>query len=112
MKAKLTYIVCAGLLGLAFPSAGVDYHVAKTGSDANPGSAEQPWLTVGNALETMVGGDMTLIGPGVYNETVSTVRSGSEGKSIIVDGQGVATLAGFQNHAPIHPPTDLSMDLE
>jgi len=69
-------------------------------SDANPGTEDLPWLTIQHAAETIVAGDTVLIRNGVYNEPVSTVRSGNStdghivfsaypGETPVIDGTGV-----------------------
>lgn len=51
--------------------------------------------TVQSALNSAQPGDLVLISPGVYNESVVTVRSGTSQQRIVVDGQGGATLRQF-----------------
>ena len=72
------------------------YYVAKGGSDSNPGTEEQPWLTIQKAADTLQAGDTVYVKAGTYNETVTPANSGSagnyityeayEGESVIVDG--------------------------
>lgn len=76
------------------------YHVAPSGSDSNPGSQSRPWKTIQKAAETMVAGDTVLIHSGTYNEKVTPVHSGTEGKyityqnfgdgEVVIDAQGGA----------------------
>lgn len=58
------------------------YHVAVTGDDANPGTASQPWRTVGKAADTLTAGDTVLIGPGTYAERLTPAHSGTPGNYI------------------------------
>ena len=44
------------------------YYVSKTGSDNNPGTQAQPWLTLQKAANTVVAGDTVFIRSGIYNE--------------------------------------------
>ena len=90
-SALFAMLACC-LLVTASPVRAAIYHVAKTGNDANPGSAEQPWQTVQKAADMMVAGDTVLIGAGTYDEAVKTKASGSELARVVFNGQGVATL--------------------
>lgn len=45
-----------------------DWYVAKTGSDANPGTFAQPLLTLGVAVTHLAAGDTLYIRVGIYNE--------------------------------------------
>jgi len=47
------------------------YYVAKNGSDSNPGSESQPWLTIQKAADTMVAGDTVYVKAGTYTEQVT-----------------------------------------
>ena len=81
------------------------YHVAKTGSDGNPGSSAKPWATIGHAVEAAPTDARILVHAGVYNEIVTIKRSGSPaagflsleaapGEHPIVDGSGLAIPGG------------------
>lgn len=104
--AVLTSIVTLSLVFLLFTpniSQATTYHVDKnhsSGSDANPGTEDLPWLTIQHAADTMVAGDTVLIRNGVYNEHIHTQHSGNgtaghiifsayPGETPIVDGTGV-----------------------
>ena len=78
------------------------YYVSTTGNDSNPGTIDQPWLTIQKAADTMVAGDTVWIREGIYNEQVFTVRSGNAtdgyivfvaypGETPVIDGTGVTT---------------------
>ena len=58
------------------------YYVSTTGSDENPGTLEQPFLTIGRAAELMNAGDTCIIREGTYRETVIPKNSGSKGSPI------------------------------
>lgn len=68
------------------------YYVATNGLDGNPGTLAQPWLTVQKAFNVMVAGDKTLVGIGFYDEIAQSVRDGTSGSRIILDGQNVASI--------------------
>ncbi len=60
-----------------------DIYVAKDGDDANPGTMESPYLTLGKAASEAVAGDIVYIREGVYEEILSPVNSGTAGSPII-----------------------------
>ncbi len=63
-------------------------------SDANPGTAAQPWKTITKAAATMVGGDTAVIAAGSYG-AVSTVRAGSVGQRIVFMAAGVVNTGDW-----------------
>ena len=78
------------------------YYVAKNGSDSNPGTQAQPWLTIEKAATTAVAGDTVYIRGGTYNEYIqisSKLGSASSwlrfvnypGETVIIDGTGLTT---------------------
>lgn len=70
------------LLLLPFSSFAATYYVATTGDDGDDGSVGSPWLTIQKAANVMVAGDTTIVNPGNYGETVTTVNSGTAGNYI------------------------------
>lgn len=52
------------------------YHVAKTGSDRNNGSAENPFLTIQRAADVAAAGDTVIVHEGEYREWVRPRNSG------------------------------------
>lgn len=76
------------------------YYVAKTGSDAAPGTQSQPFLTIQKAMKSAQPGDTVLLGVGSYAENVNSVRNGSSGSRIVLDGQNLASLQSINlNHS-------------
>ena len=88
--------------------AGVCYHVAPTGNDANPGTAAQPFLTIQHAADIVNAGDGVLVENGVYTGGSTVVyinRSGTEANRIvfraanrwqaIIDGNNNASTTGI-----------------
>ena len=74
------------------------YYVAKNGSNSNPGTESQPWLTIQNAVNKVAAGDTIYVESGTYNETVSIISKPSSitiqaypGNSPIIDGSGLST---------------------
>lgn len=59
------------------------YHVAKDGNDASPGTADRPWRTIAKAAAAARAGDTVIIGPGDYDEHVHAAASGTAGSPII-----------------------------
>jgi alpha-L-arabinofuranosidase len=58
-------------------------HVAKTGNDANTGTAASPYLTISKAAIKAVAGDVVLIHEGTYREYVNPSVGGSSDASRI-----------------------------
>ncbi len=83
-KAMTLAAIALLILSIISPDAfGKTYYVAKTGNDANPGSASQPWRTIQKAANTLVAGDTVLVRAGTYAEQVIPVRSGTAGNPIV-----------------------------
>ena len=74
---------------------GVTYYVAKTGSDSNPGTLAQPWLTIQKAANTVAAGDTVIVTAGIYAERVMVSSSGASGSPIVFQAQGVVEVGGF-----------------
>jgi hypothetical protein len=58
------------------------YFVAKNGSDSNPGTETQPWLTIQKAADTLTAGETVFVKSGTYNEQVRPPNSGNNGRWI------------------------------
>jgi hypothetical protein len=61
------------------------YYVATNGNDANPGTSALPWRTIGKAAQTASPGDTVYIRDGIYNESVSLNRYGTEENPIKIE---------------------------
>jgi Periplasmic copper-binding protein (NosD) len=77
-------------LGSALPaglgaSGGTVFHVAKNGSNSNPGTAAQPWLTIQKALSTLTAGQRAQVHAGTYAENLQMDRAGSPVAPITVE---------------------------
>ena len=94
--------------GCGNTGAGVCYHVDPSGSDANPGTAAQPFLTIQHAADIVNPGDGVLVGDGVYTGGSTVVyinRSGTAANRIVfraanrwqavIDGQSNASTTGI-----------------
>ncbi|HVK23151.1 MAG TPA: right-handed parallel beta-helix repeat-containing protein [Actinokineospora sp.] len=64
-------------LASAQTTAATTYHVAKTGSDTNAGTATAPLLTIGAAAQKAQPGDRIEVGAGVYREEIVLPRGGT-----------------------------------
>lgn len=63
---------------------GVEYHVAKNGSNRNPGTTDAPFLTIQCAAELARAGDRVVVHEGVYREWVRPRNGGWNENSRIV----------------------------
>ncbi|GAH88744.1 unnamed protein product, partial [marine sediment metagenome] len=76
--------------GLDIPAAlATDYYVSPTGNDANDGSEEAPWATLGKALKAPVaGGDTIYVGDGELSlgtGSVTVSRGGTDAERVTVE---------------------------
>lgn len=79
----LLFIVVFGTIFMHGVSAyGVEYFVAESGNDENPGTLVSPWKTIAKANNSVKPGDSVIIRTGVYGEQINPVNSGLPGKPI------------------------------
>jgi len=64
------------------------YYVSTHGNDANSGTKELPFQTIGKAANLAQAGDVVLIQPGVYYEDVKPLHSGEPDKYITYQNEG------------------------
>ena len=75
-------------------------------SDANPGTENQPWLTIQHAANTLSAGDSVVIREGIYFENIVTQHDGNEsnghivfaafpGENVVIDGTGSESGTGW-----------------
>ncbi|MBT3382107.1 MAG: right-handed parallel beta-helix repeat-containing protein [Prolixibacteraceae bacterium] len=69
---------------LTFSVSAKEYHVAKTGNDKNPGTAESPFLKIQKAANAAYPGDVIIIHEGVYRERITPPRGGKSDLKRIV----------------------------
>jgi len=75
---------CIAVALLAGPTASArEIYVAKTGNNANAGTAESPYLTIGRAAEAAQPGDTVTVHGGTYREWVKPLRGGRDENSRI-----------------------------
>ncbi len=78
----------ASKLPPALPRAArVTHYVSPEGDDANPGTSEQPWRTIQQALDTLGPGEQVLVTGGTYVEDLEMSRSGTAEAPITVTAQ-------------------------
>ncbi len=109
LKLKNLLIVIMSLIlvvgsGLFSPqkiyASGTTYFVAKNGSDNNPGTEAQPWLTINHAAQILNPGDTVYVKSGIYNEIVNPITNGTPGNPI--------TFAAYPGQSPIIDATGLT----
>ena len=75
----------------------MEYHVSKNGSDKNPGSINEPFLTISKAAEVAEENDFVIVHEGVYRECVYVTKGGrgnskritymaAEGEKAVISG--------------------------
>lgn len=84
-------LVCA----VAVTSNAATYYVATNGNNANSGSQQSPWLTIGYAASKTTAGDVVRVQVGTYNERVGINRSGTSGAWINYVCDGNVVCRGF-----------------
>jgi len=70
-------------------------HVSPDGSDAQPGSEQQPFRTIQYAADLVKGGDVICVHAGSYDERVQVKSSGTEGSKIVFWAEGAIDTRGF-----------------
>ena len=63
-----------------------EIHVAKSGNDKNPGSADAPFATIKKASRVVKPGDVVKIGPGIFREQIYFKCNGTEDAPIVFAG--------------------------
>jgi len=89
----LIALVAVWLVGGSPPAAqAVLRVVTPAGDDGNPGSARAPLRTVAAGVRGAVAGDVVVVHPGVYRESVPVAVAGEPGAPIVVRGLAGAVL--------------------
>jgi hypothetical protein len=81
MKHAFTLLAALLLATLAAVHA-AEFHVAANSNDSNPGTITQPFATIQAGVNKLQPGDKLLVHGGVYRETITFPRSGTEQKPI------------------------------
>ena len=85
-------LACLIAISLAqIDSRAATYYVAVNGNNANNGSQQSPWRSINYAADNVSPGDLVIVGPGTYNESVAPTASGTSGNPITFYGGGRAT---------------------
>lgn len=101
LSTSLRTALVAVLLASAFAAvpapmrAAGTYYVSPQGSDANPGSQDQPWRTIQHAADSLAPGDTVIVRPGSYPERVRVTRSGTPAAPLTFQADGTVSLRGF-----------------
>ena len=86
------------------------FHVAKTGSDSNPGTSAQPWRTISKAASALQAGQAAYVHTGTYYERVTTTNPGTSsapiwlmeapGENAVIKGTGTSTAPFVRINKP------------
>lgn len=88
------------MLWFASSLLGATYYVAPSGSNSNPGSQAQPWLTLVYSTAHISAGDTVRVQAGTYTESPTVITSGTAGSPTTYVADGLVTLDGeFTIHA-------------
>jgi hypothetical protein len=89
-------LICLWGLFVAGTAQASGYVVAKTGSDANPGTAAKPFATIQKAADTAHAGDSVRVKTGIYREAVHLHNSGTAASPIqfVADPPGSVVVTG------------------
>jgi parallel beta-helix repeat protein len=88
------------------------YYVAPSGSDADPGTATQPFRTIQRGVQAVTAGDTVIIRDGVYTGGIEITQPGTAaqpivfraaGRGAVIDGSGSERDAFYINGADLNP---------
>ena len=88
-------ILCAALA--AAPAQAATRYVSPAGDDAAAGDAAHPWRGFPRATAALKPGDLLVILPGEYRDTLTLAISGAPGKPIRIAGRGRPRIVGYAN---------------
>jgi hypothetical protein len=77
-------IFLLGFLAFSIAINAKEIHVASNGNDSNIGTQEKPLLTIQAAINKMQQGDICIVHKGVYRETITIKKSGTESTPLII----------------------------
>ena len=84
MKTKIASATCLAAFVFAAGLHAKEFHVAITGSDANPGTTKAPFRTIQHAADMAQPGDVIIVHKGVYRERIDPPRGGTSDARRIV----------------------------
>jgi Right handed beta helix region/Pel9A-like, right handed beta helix region len=83
------------------------YYVSTSGSDSNPGTSTQPFLTIRKGASVLASGDTLNVNPGTYVESIDTnsvaLASGTSGR--------LTTIQGINGTPTIRPSNGLPLNI-
>jgi hypothetical protein len=84
------------------PSYAQHYYVSPNGKDTNKGTSEQdPFYSIDKALSVAEGGNVIHLAEGPYYQTISSIKNGTNGKPITIQGEKDAVVHGSPNEGRI-----------
>lgn len=100
LTSKPRQVVSILLACLSLHLGATEYHVSKSGNDQNPGSLNQPFLTIGAAAALAMAGDTVTVHTGIYRERVNPLHGGlndlqrilyrvAEGEEVVIKGSEI-----------------------
>lgn len=123
LRRLLPLAAAAAFIAVASPAAAApsrSYHVARSGSDANPGTAARPWRTIQKAADTVPAGSTVEIHGGTYHERVVVHVSGAphawttfrpyRGQHVRIDGGGLGPFDGIAGLIAIDSRSYIAVD--
>ena len=96
-KLAVTGLLLVVLVGMDLRAPAAEYHVTKSGSDANRGTPKAAaWATIQKGVNSLQPGDTLVIGPGEYSEAIKRVDLGSLAADTIIRAElpGTVLLRG------------------
>jgi hypothetical protein len=93
-KFALIFLTSVASLLPASAFAAASYYVSKTGADTNPGTEQQPWLTIQHAANVVAPGSTVYVHAGTYQERVNIHVSGNS-------QDGSITFCNYPGETPI-----------
>ncbi len=84
MRKIINSFLAGFLILVVYNANATEYHVAKTGNNNNPGTAEKPFLTIQAAANVAQPGDVITVHSGIYRERIAPPRGGTSNDKRIV----------------------------
>jgi len=100
---KVKFSLVAILVCMCLGTYGVEFHVAKSGNDQDPGSLKEPFKTISAAAHIAQAGDTVTVHEGIYRERVNPINGGlndlarilyraAEGEEVVIKGSEVISI--------------------
>jgi alpha-N-arabinofuranosidase len=103
MRRDMLFVLLAGAMIAKLPAAAraVELHVAVTGRDTNPGTAQAPLRTIQRAADLAQPGDTVTVHAGLYRERVNPPRGGTSETRRIVYRAAPGEKAEIRGSEPV-----------